>query len=118
MSLKFEQALSGRNPFDEIHCVLCNCTEFTSIDHASVWCDKCNAAFTVESTSNDPGYSVDCCTKWAWITETIHPQLIGDFKIYCIVKNDEPPRWRVIYKHPDKNSPDSYSVEKFLKLIK
>ena len=47
-------------PFALVKCPLCGSTEFTSVDLASAWCDRCNARFTVRSTAGDPGFVVDC----------------------------------------------------------
>lgn len=47
-------------PFKVIKCPLCSGTGFTSVDFAQVWCDTCNANFTVRHTSGDPGFVVDC----------------------------------------------------------
>jgi hypothetical protein len=47
-------------PFKLIKCPLCWRTDFTSVDFARVWCDTCNATFTVRHTAGDPGFVVDC----------------------------------------------------------
>ncbi len=47
-------------PFRLIKCPLCWGTEFASVDFAQVWCNTCNAAFTVRHTAGDPGFVVDC----------------------------------------------------------
>ncbi len=47
-------------PFKLIKCPLCWGIDFTSVDFAQVWCDSCNATFTVRHTAGDPG----------WVTET------------------------------------------------
>ena len=54
------------NPFDwdAFRCPLCHGNQFTSIDHAGVYCDCCNARFVVRDTAGDPGCVVDClCTR-------------------------------------------------------
>jgi hypothetical protein len=47
-------------PFRLIKCPLCWGTDFTSVDFAQVWCDTCNASFTVRHTAGDPGFVMDC----------------------------------------------------------
>lgn len=47
-------------PFRLIKCPLCWGTAFTSVDFAQIWCDTCNANFTVRHTAGDPGFVVDC----------------------------------------------------------
>lgn len=47
-------------PFRLIKCPLCWGTEFASVDFAQVWCNTCNANFTVRHTAGDPGFVVDC----------------------------------------------------------
>jgi hypothetical protein len=46
-------------PFALIQCPLCFGISFTTVDLASAWCDRCNAAFHVRSTAGDPGFVVD-----------------------------------------------------------
>ena len=46
-------------PFRLIKCPLCWGTEFASVDFARVWCNICNASFTVRHTSGDPGFCLD-----------------------------------------------------------
>jgi hypothetical protein len=46
-------------PFRLIQCPLCGGTSFTTVDFAEVWCDECNARFTVRHTTGDPGFVVD-----------------------------------------------------------
>lgn len=50
-------------PFALIKCPLCSGTEFTSLDLASAWCDRCNTQFTVRPTAGDPGFVVDA--RWS-----------------------------------------------------
>jgi hypothetical protein len=47
-------------PFKLIKCPLCWGIDFTSVDFAQVWCNTCNANFTVRHTAGDPGFVVDC----------------------------------------------------------
>ena len=47
-------------PLRLIKCPLCMGTEFASMDFAQVWCNRCNANFTVRHTAGDPGFVVDC----------------------------------------------------------
>lgn len=47
-------------PFRLIRCPFCWGTEFVSVDFAQVWCNTCNANFTVRHTAGDPGFVVDC----------------------------------------------------------
>ena len=93
MPLKNEQVQNGQCPFDEIYCPLCDKNQFTSLDHASVWCDHCNAQFLVRPTSGDPGYVVDCYTEHIWREDVKHLVLVGE-TLYCIAK-EERPRWKV-----------------------
>ena len=50
-------------PFALIKCPLCGGAEFTSLDLASAWCDRCNVQFTVRPTAGDPGFVVDA--RWS-----------------------------------------------------
>ncbi len=50
-------------PFALIQCPLCSGTSFTTLDLASAWCDRCNAAFQVRSTAGDPGFVIDVTWK-------------------------------------------------------
>jgi hypothetical protein len=50
-------------PFALIRCPLCSGTSFTTVDLASAWCDRCNAAFQVRPTAGDPGFVVDVTWK-------------------------------------------------------
>lgn len=64
--LKIETINRRFCPFewDGFLCPLCGKNEFTSLDHAGVYCDCCNARFEVRHTAGDPGCVVDCfCTK-------------------------------------------------------
>lgn len=54
-------------PFALIRCPLCGGESFTSLDLAGVWCDHCNASFSVRMTAGDPGFVVEC--RW----EHYHP---------------------------------------------
>jgi hypothetical protein len=54
------QSISRHPPFCLIQCPLCGSTDFTSLEGASVWCDCCNARFTVDYTCGDPGFTVRC----------------------------------------------------------
>jgi hypothetical protein len=60
------QFIGGFNPFawPDFCCPLCEHREFTSLGHAGVYCDECNARFNVRDTAGDPGCVVDCfCTR-------------------------------------------------------
>lgn len=60
MSLK-SQPISSIRPFEHIDCPVCGCTEFTELGTGGgVWCDRCNASFSVRMTSGDAGCVVDC----------------------------------------------------------
>jgi hypothetical protein len=48
--LAFEP-VSGDAPFRIIQCPLCRGTAFTTVAFSSVWCDSCNAKFSVRYTS-------------------------------------------------------------------
>jgi len=63
MTLK-HMSIGGVNPFewDAFTCPLCCGNQFTSVDHAGVYCDDCNARFLVRDTAGDPGCVVDCFT--------------------------------------------------------
>lgn len=113
MPLKIEQTQNGHNPFDEISCPACEENNFISMDHASVWCDKCNAQFFVRHTSGDPGYVVDCFTEHMWKDDAKYPELKGESP-YCIVKNGEPPRWIVVSDNVLKEDRWSQSIEQFV----
>lgn len=58
------QLIDRINPFEWEHfqCPLCGCREFTSVNHAGVYCDDCNCRFNVRDTAGDPGCVVDCYT--------------------------------------------------------
>ena len=73
--LKFDyglrfKSISRHMPFTLIHCPLCHGVEFTSLEGAEVWCDRCNAAFTVDYTSGDPGFTVECTWQFYSPSET------------------------------------------------
>lgn len=53
-------------PFKLIKCPLCWKTDFTSVDFAQVWCDTCNATFTVRHTAGDPGWVIE-----TWLSTTL-----------------------------------------------
>ena len=57
--LAFEP-VSGDAPFRIIQCPLCRGADFTTVAFSSVWCDSCNAKFSVRYTAGDPGFVVDC----------------------------------------------------------
>lgn len=117
MPLKHQQTHRGHNPWDEINCPLCEENNFTSIDHASVWCDKCNAEFYVRDTSGDPGYVVDCMTDRVWTHDTVKPEVIGE-KPYCIVKNGEPPRWLIITRKFGEGHDGLYDLERYVHKVR
>jgi len=47
-------------PFRLIQCPLCGGAAFTTVAFSSVWCNGCNANFSVRDTAGDPGFVVDC----------------------------------------------------------
>ncbi|MFW6097988.1 MAG: DUF7567 family protein [Chloroflexota bacterium] len=53
-------------PFRLIKCPLCWSIDFTSVDFAQVWCDTCNATFTVRHTAGDPGWVIE-----TWLSTTL-----------------------------------------------
>jgi len=53
------ETISRLDPFALIVCPLCRGTEFTTVDLASVWCDRCNMQFSTRTTAGDPGVVVD-----------------------------------------------------------
>lgn len=55
-----EQVDRWQQPFRLIRCPLCQGTTFVSVELAQVWCQQCNAQFTVRYTAGDPGFVVDC----------------------------------------------------------
>lgn len=57
--VSLQQTCRGLPPFALIQCPLCSGTSFTTVDLASAWCDRCNAAFYVRPTAGDPGFVVD-----------------------------------------------------------
>jgi hypothetical protein len=46
-------------PFRLIQCPLCGGTDFTTVAFAEVWCDGCQAQFTVRHTAGDAGFVLD-----------------------------------------------------------
>lgn len=58
------QLIDRINPFEWEHfrCPLCGSHDFTSVNHAGVYCDNCNCRFNVRDTAGDPGCVVDCYT--------------------------------------------------------
>jgi len=54
--------IGGFNPFewDDLFCPICKGKDFTSMSHAGVHCDNCNALFVVRDTTGDPGLVIDC----------------------------------------------------------
>lgn len=96
--LIIEQVAQGINPFDVIECPLCDCKTFVSVDHASVWCQDCNARFTTRHTAGDPGFVVDCHTEHVYKKDEKikHAGLIG-MRMYRIVKtHDTDSGWLVM----------------------
>jgi len=61
--------IGGFNPFewDALTCPVCGHSKFTSVSHAAIYCDKCNARFSVRMTAGDPGCVVDCHIKGEYI---------------------------------------------------
>ena len=61
MSFKVEE-IGNFNPFewDDLKCPVCGKNEFTSLSHSSIYCDYCNARFSVRYTCGDPGCVIDC----------------------------------------------------------
>jgi hypothetical protein len=57
--MSLQRTCHGLPPFALIQCPLCSGTSFTTVDLASAWCDRCNAAFHARSTAGDPGFVVD-----------------------------------------------------------
>ena len=53
-------------PFKLIKCPLCWGTQFTSVDFARVWCERCHTTFSVRHTAGDPGWIVD-----AWFSTAL-----------------------------------------------
>lgn len=50
-------------------CPVCGRKHFISINHTSVYCEECDAQFSIRETAGDPGYVVDCridnvCNIW------------------------------------------------------
>jgi hypothetical protein len=66
-------------PFRLIKCPLCSGTEFTTLDLAETWCDRCNANFSVRHTAGDPGFVVDC--RW--------PHYYANQAHYCLPCTDD-----------------------------
>ncbi|MCG8539525.1 MAG: hypothetical protein MJA82_06260 [Clostridia bacterium] len=63
MSLKIEH-ITKIDIWDKNYCPVCGRKEFVSIHHASVWCNECNAEFSIRHTAGDPGYVIDCYVKF------------------------------------------------------
>ena len=51
--------ISRLRPFTLIACPMCGGTEFTTMDFAGAWCDRCGARFETRPTAGDPGVVVD-----------------------------------------------------------
>jgi len=47
------------NPWDIIECPFCGCRDFVTIHHAGVFCENCNAEFSVRATGQDYGVAID-----------------------------------------------------------
>ena len=63
LGLWTDRVSSRLAPFKLIQCPLCGGTEFTTVDLASAWCDRCNTRFQVRQTCGDPGFVVDA--EWS-----------------------------------------------------
>jgi len=59
------EEIGGFNPFEwkDFLCPICKKNDFTSLSHAKVVCDHCNAEFVVRMTGGDPGCVVDCLVE-------------------------------------------------------
>ena len=61
--MTFEIDLIGNfNPFewDALKCPVCGKNKFVSLSHSAIYCDYCNARFSVRYTAGDPGCVIDC----------------------------------------------------------
>ncbi|MCQ3972412.1 MAG: hypothetical protein DPW09_03075 [Anaerolineae bacterium] len=80
-------------PFALIKCPLCGGTEFTSLDFASVWCNRCNARYQSRYTAGDPGFVVDC--SWEHYHYGPARYLLPrspSLGLYLVLKNSADPR--------------------------
>lgn len=68
------ESVAGFNPFDwdDLRCPFCGGNEFTSLDHAAVYCDDCDARFGVRPTAGDPGCVVDASVPRCGVYGTRH----------------------------------------------
>ena len=73
----------GFNPFNFILCPACESNSFTSIDFASVWCDKCNSNFYTNKPGGDSGVIVTCEFKFTWKTQITSPEFLANFNSLC-----------------------------------
>ena len=53
------------NPWEVIDCPLCGSRDFVTIHHAGVFCENCNAEFSVRATGGDYGIVID--VEWDYI---------------------------------------------------
>ncbi len=58
MALTIEHICPEISPWDHISCPVCGSRDFTSLDHAAVFCNGCNARFQARRTSGEPGFVV------------------------------------------------------------
>lgn len=85
------------NPFewDDLRCPICMGNKYTSLSHSSIYCDECNAKFTVRNTAGDPGCVIDCylsrvhlrnydCPKCEISGIGINTYKLGDTEPRCI----------------------------------
>ena len=80
-------------PFSVIRCPLCGGHEFTSVDFAAVYCNTCNAHFSVRHTAGDPGFVVDCELAWYswWNAKYVIPPALT-LSFYMVLKDTDDPR--------------------------
>jgi hypothetical protein len=79
-------------PFRLIQCPLCAGTAFTTVAFAEVWCDGCQAQFSVRHTAGDPGFVVDC--TWPYYDPRAADYILprgGDLLLTMVFKNSGDP---------------------------
>jgi hypothetical protein len=79
-------------PFRLIQCPLCAGTAFTTVAFAKVWCDGCQAQFSVRHTAGDPGFVVDC--SWPYYDPRAADYILprgGDLLLTMVFKNSGDP---------------------------
>jgi len=61
--------VSRHRPFRIIKCALCGGTDFSTLEYAGVYCDRCNTRYDVQHTAGDPGFVVRAHPETTWWKE-------------------------------------------------